>query len=211
MTSDTVNQFEREDSSPRFVGGWTVIYTRPNHEKTVAHALTQRSIHCYLPLYREVRQWSDRTKVVTSVLFPNYVFAKLTAESRTAAIKTMGVAGIVSTAGHDDLVEDQELAAIRQVLETDLAVEPASEFVPGEPVVVERGPLAGVQGHYVQRGKQGRIFIRIELLRRGLSVPVEEDCIRPLKSSLPLSLQNLARALRTKPENTDASANGSEK
>lgn len=196
MKSSPIEYFYQQDADADSVRGWTVIYTRPNHEKTVASALSQRSIHSYVPIYRERRRWSDRIKVVESVLFPNYVFAKLTPANRSETMKTVGVAGIVSTGGRDDLVDDRELHSIQQVLESDLSVEPVADLIPGEPVVVECGPLAGICGRYVERGRQGRIFIHVEILRRGLSVPVDVNCIRPLRSSLPSSLQNLARALR---------------
>jgi transcription antitermination factor NusG len=196
VKSGSIEYFYQQDTNIDSVCGWTVIYTRPNHEKTVATALSQRSIHSYLPVYKERRKWSDRIKVIESVLFPNYVFAKLTPATRSEAIKTAGVAAIVSTGGRDDLVEDHELKAIQKVLEADLPVEPVADLVPGEPVVVECGPLAGIRGRYVERGRQGRIFVHVEMLRRGLSVPVDLSCIRPLRSALPSSLQNLARALR---------------
>lgn len=194
MIPKSIEEVEQKIAEPHATG-WAVIYTRPNHEKTVAKALHEKHVDSYLALYRDTRQWSDRTKVISSVLFPNYVFARLNSNNRSAVMKTLGVVGIVTTGGKDDLVKDQELRSIRRVLETDMAVEPVSEFIPGDEVVVEEGPLAGIRGAYLRRGGQGRIFIRVELLKRGLSVPVEEAWLRPVHSSLPASLQSLARAL----------------
>jgi transcription antitermination factor NusG len=186
-------------SKPR---GWAAIYTRANHEKTVVHALEHNKIECYLPLYEEERKWSDRTKRISRVLFPNYVFARITSDTRSRAIKTVGVAGIVTIGGRDDLVADQDLEAIRRVLDANMNVEPISDPAPGEIVRIERGPLSGITGTYVRRGKEGRMIIRIELLRRGLSVQVEDCWIKPAKSNLSVGLQGISRALREKPRDT---------
>lgn len=199
---------EEADPKPH---GWAAIYTRANHEKSVVTALEHNKIECYLPLYEEERKWSDRTKRISCVLFPNYVFARITSDTRSRAIKTVGVAGIVTIGGRDDLVADQDLDAIRRVLDANMNVEPISDPAPGEIVRIERGPLTGISGTYIRRGKEGRMIIRIELLRRGLSVQVEDRWIKPAKSNLSVGLQGISRALREKPRETASFADRAER
>lgn len=43
-------------------GDWYALYTRHQHEKTVAHFLLARALETFLPLYDVVHQWKDRTK-----------------------------------------------------------------------------------------------------------------------------------------------------
>jgi transcriptional antiterminator NusG len=56
---------------------WYALYTCPRHEKCVAQQIEQRSISCFLPLYRSARRWKDRRKELELALFPGYVFVRL--------------------------------------------------------------------------------------------------------------------------------------
>jgi transcription antitermination factor NusG len=61
---------------------WYALYTCPRHEKCVARQIEQRSIACFLPLYRSVRRWKDRRKELELALFPGYVFVRLALKDR---------------------------------------------------------------------------------------------------------------------------------
>src|SRR5271167_3129059 len=61
---------------------WYALYTCPRHEKCVAQQIEQRSIACFLPLYRSVRRWKDRHKELELALFPGYVFVRLALKDR---------------------------------------------------------------------------------------------------------------------------------
>jgi hypothetical protein len=53
----------------RAVANWYALYTCPRHEKCVARQIEQRSIPCFLPLYRSLRRWKDRRKELELALF----------------------------------------------------------------------------------------------------------------------------------------------
>ena len=46
--------------------------------KVAREALASLGIECYLPLVRERREWSDRTKEVETPLLPGFVFVRVT-------------------------------------------------------------------------------------------------------------------------------------
>ena len=49
---------------------WYVALVRMHHEKKVAERLDKMGIENFVPVQQEVHQWSDRRKVVESVLLP---------------------------------------------------------------------------------------------------------------------------------------------
>src|SRR5256885_6638245 len=67
---------------------WYAIYTRHQHEKTVARILTSKGFETLLPLYSVAHRWKDRTKLLSLPLFPCYVFLKGGAERRLDIMTT---------------------------------------------------------------------------------------------------------------------------
>src|SRR5213075_948721 len=53
---------------------WYIWYTKPRAEKAVLERLLKKGVEVYLPLQKELRQWSDRKKWVEAPLFPGYIF-----------------------------------------------------------------------------------------------------------------------------------------
>lgn len=56
---------------------WYVALVRMHHEKKVAERLDKMGIENFVPVQQEVHQWSDRRKVVESVLLPMMVLYML--------------------------------------------------------------------------------------------------------------------------------------
>ena len=56
---------------------WYVALVRMHHEKKVAERLDKIGIENFVPVQQEVHQWSDRRKVVESVLLPMMVLYTL--------------------------------------------------------------------------------------------------------------------------------------
>src|SRR2546430_13565952 len=67
---------------------WYAIYTRHQHEKTVAGILASKGFETLLPLYSAAHRWKDRTKLLSLPLFPCYVFIKGGLERRLDILTT---------------------------------------------------------------------------------------------------------------------------
>ncbi len=61
---------------------WYVALVRMHHEKKVAERLGKMGIENFVPIQQEVHQWSDRRKVVESVLLPMMVFVHVDPKER---------------------------------------------------------------------------------------------------------------------------------
>src|SRR6266699_897892 len=102
---------------------WYAIYTRHQHEKTVARILTSKGFETLLPLYSAVRRWKDRTKLLSLPLFPSYVFLKGGLERPLDILTTPGIHALVSTAGQPAPIPHADIEAIRRAVESGASVE----------------------------------------------------------------------------------------
>lgn len=71
--SPVVGTDDRE-ARPKF---WIALYTRPRSEKKVKEILDKMGIETYLPIQKQMRQWSDRKKLVDVVVIPMTIFVNL--------------------------------------------------------------------------------------------------------------------------------------
>ena len=103
---------------------WNVVYTRHQHEKTVADSLAGNGFEVLLPTYDTIRQWRDRKKRLSLPLFPCYVFVRSNFERQLQVLTTPGVHFVVMFSGRPAVIPDFEMAAIQKAVESTLRVEP---------------------------------------------------------------------------------------
>jgi len=66
-----VDGTDDREACPKF---WIALYTRPRSEKKVKNTLDKMGIETYLPIQKQMRQWSDRKKLVDVVVIPMVIF-----------------------------------------------------------------------------------------------------------------------------------------
>lgn len=157
-------------------GDWHAVYTRHQHEKSVALHLEQLGIPVFLPLYREIRRWSDRRKEVVLPLFPSYVFFCGALERKLQILNTPGACSLVSSGGRVAVIPAAELRAIQRAVR-ERSVTPHPFIQTGDRIRVRSGPLTGLEG-IVERVKDStRIVLSVQTLCRSVAVEVDEAII----------------------------------
>jgi transcription antitermination factor NusG len=152
---------------------WHAIYTSSRHEKVVAGQLEERGIESFLPLYRSLRRWRDRSKMVELALFPSYVFVRIGAHQRLRVLQAPGVVKLVSFNGEPAILPELEINALRNGLENQLYAEPHPYLRVGKKVRVVRGPMAGAEGILSRKKDRQRVVISVDVLMRSIAVEVE--------------------------------------
>ena len=139
---------------------WYALYTCPRHEKCVAQQIEQRSIACFLPLYRSTRRWKDRRKVLELALFPGYVFVRLAPENRLRVLQLPGAVRLVSFNGQPAALPESEIEQLRDRLTRGGRASPVPER--RSPRARHRWPHAGPRRHRraPQRSLPGGVFAR---------------------------------------------------
>ena len=162
---------------------WYAIYTRHQHEKTVARILTSKGFETLLPLYSAVHRWKDRTKLLSLPLFPCYVFIKGGSERRLDIMTTPGIHALVSTAGQPTAIPNAEIEAIRRAIESGAPVEPHPLLKCGEWVRVKCGPLEGIQGILVRKKNLYRLVLSVEMLGKAACVDIDAFLVERLNGA----------------------------
>ncbi|MGB6744509.1 MAG: UpxY family transcription antiterminator [Terracidiphilus sp.] len=151
---------------------WWAIYTRHQHEKTVAEMLTTKGFDVFLPLYGSMRRWKDRSKLLSLPLFPGYVFVKGGFERKLQVVSTPGVHMILYRGDQVATIPEEEMAAIRTVIEGRLRVEPHPFLKCGQRVRVLRGAMEGVEGILIRKKNLVRLVLSVAMLAQSVAVEV---------------------------------------
>lgn len=159
---------------------WWALYTRHQHEKTVADALSLKGFEVFLPLYESSRRWKDRIKVLSLPLFPCYVFVRGELARRLQIVTTPGIHTILSNGGEVAIIPESEIQAIRSVVESPCRVEPHPFLKIGERVRVTRGTLQGVEGILTRKKNLYRLVLSVDLLARSVAVEVTASDVEPV-------------------------------
>lgn len=152
---------------------WFAIRVKSNYERVAAQNLRAQGYEEYVPLYKCVRRWPTRTRVVELPLFPGYIFSRFDPNHRTPILKIPGVVNLVCTGKTPAAVDAGELAAISRILSTSLEVEPCPYFQAGERVVLRHGPLCGLEGTVVEAKSNSRLVVSVTLLQRSVAVEID--------------------------------------
>ncbi len=144
---------------------WYVIITKPGWEKKVGKNLTSLGIENLIPLQKQIRQWSDRKKIVEVPVFMTYAFVWCTPVERLNVFKAEGVRRFLSIGGTLSKVTDTEIVRIKKLLsyERNIVVEElsASDFGEGREVEIVQGSLQGLRGKVFEEPKCGKNKIKI--------------------------------------------------
>jgi len=176
--SESANHEQLTPSSPRLP--WYAIRVRSNFEQTTAFHLRDRGFEEFCPSYQSERQWSDRKKIIEKSLFPGYVFCRLDPQQRLHVITTPGVVNLVGFGKEPCPIPDQEIERVRTMIQSGSLVMPWPSLAEGQTVLIERGPLAGLEGHLqVLKGKS-RILVSVTLLQRSVSAEIDRSWVTPV-------------------------------
>jgi len=159
---------------------WYAIRTRSRHEKLVDEQLVSRGIEAFLPLVDRRRRWKDRWKTVSFPLFPGYCFARFQYQDRLVVQTAVGAVQILGINGHAIPIPNHEIDAVRQLVMSTLPLDPHPYLKEGMEVEVVHGPLAGLRGNLVRKGKHARLVVAISVIQQAASVELDAADVRPV-------------------------------
>jgi transcription antitermination factor NusG len=162
---------------------WYAIRVRRNSEQAVTKFLSAAGYEAFVPTYRDQRQWTDRTKQIEVPFFPGYVFSRLDVHNRLPVLKTPGVVEVVRFGEVLVPVADEEIASVQALVKSAVRVRPWPYLNVGDRVIVDRGPLAGVEGILLATKDEHKLIVSVYLLQRSIAVEIDVACVQPVKTS----------------------------
>ena len=154
---------------------WYAVQTRARHERVVVQRFRDKGLTTFLPVFTEVRRWSDRWKSVELPLFCCYVFVRIMAtnEDRLKVLRTDSVFDFVGIPRQGTQIPDQQIDAVRTIVAERMNWETYPFLKIGQRVRIRSGSLTGVEGILVARHGKRSVVVSIDAIQRSLAVRVE--------------------------------------
>jgi transcription antitermination factor NusG len=160
---------------------WFAVGVKARREAYVSAIAREKGFEEFVPSYVDRRRWSDRFKSVELPLFPGYVFCRLDPKYRMPILTIPGVFQFIGIGKVPIPIGDDEIAALRTAVQSGQATEPWPYLKVGQRVRLEEGPLAGLDGIFVESGKQRRIVVSVDLLMRSVAITIDREWVRPVE------------------------------
>ena len=151
---------------------WNVIYVKSRAEKKVNELLKAQGVETFLPLIKEIRQWSDRKKNVELPLISSYVFVKSNKKKYTVILNTPGVVSFVKYLGKNAIVSDDEINNLKIISSNnsnDFKII-NTEYCKGDRVRLNVGKFKGVVGIVCSENKNNLI---VDIKELSISFKIE--------------------------------------
>ncbi len=177
--------YDRRDGT-----AWFAVQTEYNHEFRVLRDLTAKGFLAYLPLLRETRRWTDRTKVIEVPAFSSYLFLRhdCSLHSRSRVLNTLGIHRMLPDNHKPSPIADIEIESLRRALDSNLQCLRCEIPAVGTKVRVKRGVLLGVQGQILRINNKSRLVILVSSLSQAISVEVDVNDVEAIADLSPRTL-----------------------
>jgi len=143
---------------------WHVIHVLSRTEKKVAERLENSGVFVYLPIQKQLRQWSDRKKWVEIVVISGYVFVKIADSEQRLVLEVPGVSRFLKHNGIAVCISDDEMQRFQSFVEnaSDRKIEFSTEKIPvGTPVTIENGQFKGFLGEVVEHKNNYKLSVKL--------------------------------------------------
>ena len=161
---------------------WYAVQTRSRHEKLVARQLEGQGFSTFLPLTSQLRQWSDRRKLVDLPLFPGYAFLRMAyqPEQRLRVLTTEGIVAFVGVHGQGMPIPDRQIEHIKTLLDAKVPTESHPFLKVGQRVRIRSGSLNGIEGLLVGQESDRMMVISVDLIQRSVCIRLHGYEVEPI-------------------------------
>jgi transcriptional antiterminator RfaH len=167
---------------------WWCLHAKPRQEKAIARALKLRGLAYYLPQVVKIERTPQGRKIRPIIpLFTGYLFLLGDDHARLESLRTNRLANVLEIADQETVIAD--LRQIHQMLASGLTVLPEPIMPVGTRVRVKTGPLTGIVGTVIRRGKRDHFVAVVQFLGRGATVELEDWQVERIDDAVPLSMR----------------------
>ena len=164
---------------------WYPVYTRSRMEKKVYQELQQKGIIAYLPLKKELKQWSDRKKIVEEPLIKSYLFVYITVAQQMEVLQIYGVARFIYFCGKVASMPDKQIEDLKLLLATDDELEIFDfDIAKGEKVLIKAGPFKDIVGEVVSIKNKTRVVLRLKNMGYAININTSLAFVEPLNDTV---------------------------
>ncbi len=142
---------------------WYVIYTQPRNEKKVVERLEKLGVDVFCPMITQLKQWSDRKKLVTVPLMNSYVFVNISEAERNKVLQVIGVIRFVFWLGKPAIARQIEINSLKNILNEKILDFEVVNYKEGDTITISSGLFQGKEGKINKIGNHSLQLILKEL------------------------------------------------
>jgi transcriptional antiterminator NusG len=160
---------------------WYALKTASRTKKKLNERLEEAGITSYLPLFKEMKQWSDRKKMVEEPMFRGYIFVFTVSADFVKILELEGAVHFVKFGGKHATLDDEQIEFVRKVETNKLRFEVTQEnFEEGDFVEVTQGALKGFKGEWIMKKSKYNIAVHIKQLERIITVELPLSYVKKI-------------------------------
>ena len=166
------------DLNARSTKNWYPVYTQPRAEKKAYQALTGKGFEAYLPLHRQLKQWSDRKKWVEEPFIKSYIFVNIAQHEQADILMTKGISRFLYFMGKPASMPNRQITELKLLMASPYELEITEENLQtGEKIMIKAGPLKGMTGEIISQRSQKQLILRLESIGCSIIVHVATSYI----------------------------------
>jgi transcription antitermination factor NusG len=159
---------------------WFALRVREKMREITEERLVPVTSDTFSPMVTEVRQWSDRRKVMKLPVFAGYLFAQFELDKRMDVLKVLGVIDLVRVGARPAEVDRDEIEALRTAFAAQVPMEPLPHLVQGQAARVIAGPMRGVEGTLALVKSELKLVLAVTMMNRSVAVEIDRAHVMPL-------------------------------
>ncbi len=143
---------------------WHVLHVMSRTEKKVAERLEKKGFWTYVPMQRQLRQWSDRKKWVDMVVMSGYVFVKIDKSQHLPVLETAGVSYFLKFERKPVIISEEEMSNFQRFIKNvkEHPIEFTTERLPvGTFVTIQSGHFKGLTGEVILHKGSRKLTVQL--------------------------------------------------
>jgi transcriptional antiterminator RfaH len=154
---------------------WYVVNTKPHQEDLAELTLQRLGVETFSPRLKQSKLIGQRRLTVTGPLFPGYLFARFSLDTRYRAVcYAQGVRKIVAFGPEPSVVDEKIIDSIKSNLQEGYVTVQRPLFTAGQTVRIQEGPFRGFEAVFVhEMSDQQRVVLLLQALSYQARVVVE--------------------------------------
>ena len=158
---------------------WWVVETKPQAELTAINNLENQGFSSYCPLFKSESIRGRQLKIITSPLFPRYVFVKanLVAHKKIHLIRsTIGVSQLLKVGEKPTKVPCQIIFELKQI-ESEKLNKTKSHFKQGDHVKIRDGLYKDIEAIYQMDDGINRAVVLLSILNKETPLYIDKKAL----------------------------------
>lgn len=165
---------------------WYLAYCRPKEEERAKLHLRNQGVDSYYPLVLARKIVRGKITEKIEPMFPRYLFVHLDI-NEFSPLKVHSTRGIHHIVGHGSSWDKVPPELIYQLMRNEDSDELRNEVCklpkPGQKVIIEEGPFAGLQAIYQEPDGNQRAFLLLSMLHQDVCASIENKSFSCLNAS----------------------------